>query len=364
MTAAALDAKTNSEAMRGELAEILALSRAMEDQFRLLYAMLDEITADTDVRSAALHLSCQSAQLWKATQKIADAAGVHSLQDLSEGLEAGARMLEPWMVAIQTLAGTLPEVLEDLARSGVIQKLGAAGADWVRILERLAELLRGSASSVTHRVDLLTMDLERWVGELAVAWETLAATLPEVLQDEVLHQKLTELQHAIGVWASVAIEARAMVARCGGGNMASGARALVCSIRDGLDDVQKEGKKGGGVFALVRLFLSGKTVYVLRNVISIAYRVLKTMNEAGGKKNQRVDSTEEIHGRSFSRCPSYRRGTGRGFQVIIAIWNWRQRHLVCCALLYPASSSWICLLRRFTALICLFRNWCHDGNLF
>lgn len=67
--------------------------------------------------------------------------------------------------------------------------------------------------------------------------------------------------------------------------MASGARALVCSIRDGLDDAEQKGGSGsGGVFALIRLVLSGKTIYVLRNVISIAYRVLRTMNDSGKKK--------------------------------------------------------------------------------
>lgn len=265
--------------------QVLDLSHAIEDQLRLLYAMLDEVTADTDVRSAALHIACEAGHLWSATQKLAQVTGVHSAADLEARVESGIRMLEPLLVAMSTLMETLPEVLGDLAKSGTIQQLGMATVEWTNILRRITKLIQGAAPSLSVRVSGLVDDASRWSGEIMVAWETLAATLPEVLQDETLHNNLSELQNAIGVWASVATEARAMVARCGGGNMASGARALVCSIRDGLDDAEHQGgSKSGGIFPLMRLVFSGKTIYVLRNVIAIAYRVLKTMNESGKKK--------------------------------------------------------------------------------
>lgn len=265
--------------------QVLNLSHAIEDQLRLLYAMLDEVTADTDVRAATLHIACEAGHLWSATQKLAQVTGVHSAADLEARVESGIHMLEPLLIAMSTLMETLPEVLSDLAKSGTIQQLGQVTVEWTNILKRVTCLLQGASPSMTARVSGLVDNASRWSGELVVAWETLAATLPEVLQDETLHKNLTDLQSAIGVWASVAVEARDMVARCGGGNMASGARALVCSIRDGLDDAEKQGaSKIGGLFALMRLVLSGKTIYVLRNVISIAYRVLKTMNESGKKK--------------------------------------------------------------------------------
>lgn len=267
-----------------ELTQVLALSHAIEDQLRLLYAMMDEVTADTDVRNAALHIACEAGHLWSATQKLAQVAGVHSAADFEAQVESGIRMLEPMLVAMNTLVGTLPEVMSDLAKSGTIQQLGMTATEWTSILRRVTCLIKGASPSLSARVSDLVDDANRWSGELVVAWETLSATLPEVLQDATLHHHLNELKDAIGVWASVATEARAMVARCGGGNMASGARALVCSIRDGLDDVQKQGKKDGGIFALIKLVLSGKTVYVLRNVIAIAYRVLRTMNESDKKK--------------------------------------------------------------------------------
>ncbi|MBU2841840.1 MULTISPECIES: hypothetical protein [Acidithiobacillus] len=285
MSAAEMSQAVNNPTETPDWSQVLDLSHAIEDQLRLLYAMLDEVTADTDVRSAALHIACEAGHLWSATQKLAQVTGVHSAADLEARVESGVRMLEPLLVAMSTLMETLPEVLGDLAKSGTMQQLGMATVEWTDILKRITCLIQGASPSLTARVSGLVDDASRWSGELVVAWETLAATLPEVMQDEMLHKNLNDLQKAIGVWASVAIEARTMVARCGGGNMASGARALVCSIRDGLDDAeQKGGSSSGGIFALIRLVLSGKTIYVLRNVISIAYRVLKTMNASGKKK--------------------------------------------------------------------------------
>jgi len=281
-----MNASTNRiEEASPDLHQVIALGQAIEDQLRLFYAMLDEVTADADVRNAALHLACEASHLWTASQKLAQATGIHSAADLESRLESAIRLVEPLVVGLQTLTGTLPEVLEDLAHAGTLQKLGSETAEWIHIVRKTTCLLQGSSPSLSARATHLLEDAARWSGELVVAWETLAATLPEMLQDESLHHYLSEMKGAIGVWASVATEARAIVARCGGGDMAKGVRAIVCSVRDGLDDVQKEGKKDGGVFTLVRLVLSGKTVYVLRNVISIAYRVLKTMNESGKKKS-------------------------------------------------------------------------------
>lgn len=268
-----------------DLHQVVALGQAIEDQLRLFYAMLDEVTADADVRSAALHLACEASHLWTASQKLMQATGIQSTAELESRLEAGIRLAEPLVVGLQTLAGTLPEVLEDLAHAGTLQKLGGEATEWLQIVRKTACLLRGSSPSLSTRASHLLDEASHWSGEIVVAWETMAATLPEVLQDETLHHQLAQMKNAIGVWASVATEARAIVARCGGGDVAQGVRALVCSVRDGLDDVQKEGKKDGGIFTLLRLVLSGKTVYVLRNVISIAYRVLKTMNESGKKKS-------------------------------------------------------------------------------
>lgn len=285
MSTAEVSQPYNNPTNTPDWSQVLDLSHAIEDQLRLLYAMMDEVTADTDVRAATLHIACEAGHLWSATQKLAQVTGVHSAADLEARVESGIRMLEPMLIAMSTLMETLPEVLGDLSKSGTIQQLGMVTVEWADIIRRVTSLIQGGTPSMTARMSGLVDDASRWSGELVVAWETLATTLPEVLQDETLHKNLADLQNAISVWASVAVEARSMVARCGGGNMAAGARALVCSIRDGLDDAEKQGApKSGGVFALMRLVLSGKTVYVLRNVIAIAYRVLKTMNESGKKK--------------------------------------------------------------------------------
>jgi hypothetical protein len=70
--------------------------------------------------------------------------------------------------------------------------------------------MQGVSPSSAGRVRELLHRIESWAGQLAVLWETLVGTLPEVLQSPDLRQGLKDFGEAVVVWAPVARESRAL----------------------------------------------------------------------------------------------------------------------------------------------------------
>ena len=282
MSAAAQSPVQAPEAV--DLTPVVELAEKLNDQLVLLGTLFEESAKDPAVQQAMLGLSADARHLWNAASRLAEAAGVHSAADLEARVEAGLKALEPIQVAIETLRGTLPEVLEDLAHSGALQQLAAVTTEWIGVAEKAGALLRGSSPTLAASVSALLDKIERWAAELLVAWETVAGTAPHILTTETFQATLSRFTNSVKVWTGVAHEARALLGHCGGGDPAAAAKEIICAIREAQEEISTQPKQGGGIFSLLKLVLSGQTQYVLRYVITVAYRVLKTLDApAAGK---------------------------------------------------------------------------------
>ncbi|APZ43181.1 hypothetical protein [Acidihalobacter ferrooxydans] len=276
MSATAPNPAVGSEAEN--LDSVVQLTTQLQDQINLLGALLDESAKDPDVRQAAMRIACDAGHLWTAASRLAGMLDVHSTADLADRVENGIRALEPIMVGVETLKDTVPEVLDDLAQSGTLQQLAASTAEWIAVMGQARCLLTGDAPSLAARTGELLDNIENWAQQLLVAWETIAGTMPEVLNSETFRGTLLKLTTSIQVWTSVAHEARSLLGHCGGGDPAAAAREIICAVRDAQNDMRADDKKGGGIFGLLKLVFSSQTQYVLRYVIAVAYRVLKTID--------------------------------------------------------------------------------------
>lgn len=257
---------------------VTQLAEQLRDHLNLLDTLLEDSAKDPDVRLAATHLVSDARHLWAATSKLAASVDIHSTADLEARVDAGIQALEPILVGLETFKETAPEVLDDLSRSGTLQDLATATVEWIEVMGQARRLLTGSSPSLAARMQTLLTDIERWAEQLLVAWETLAATMPEVMDSETFRGSLLKLTNSFQVWTSVAHEARTLLGHCGGGDPAAAAHEIICAIRDAQQDMQGKAEKRGGMFALISLVLSGKTLYVLRYAITVAYRVLKTID--------------------------------------------------------------------------------------
>ncbi len=271
---------------REALTAVTDLARSLQGQVDLLGALLEESAKDPDVRRAVQGLACDAGRLWSAATRLTHAAGIESAEDLEARVDAGIRAFEPVWVGIQTWRGTVPEVLDDLCRAGTLQGLAQGTADWIRVTGQARDLLRGTSPSVAARTERLLADLDRWAGQLSVAWETVVATLPEVLNSQDLRASILRFSTSLHTWVAAGQEARALLGECGGGHPARAAREILCAIRDGQQETRAQGPARGGILALIRLVFSARTVYVLRHVINIAYRVLRALEgpQANGVK--------------------------------------------------------------------------------
>ncbi len=268
-----------------DLTPVAELAEKLNDQIILLRTLLEEGVQDPTVHQAVIDMSVDARHLWNAASLMAHAAGVHSAADLEARVDAAIAALEPVFVAIETLKGTLPEVIQDLSHSGTIESLAASTVEWMAVMQRARHLLQGASPSLASSLNNLLERIERWANELLVAWETVLGTAPHIIDTESFRLTLTKFTSSVKVWTGVAHEARTLLGNCGGGDPAAATKEIICAIRDAQQEIRDNPNKGGGLFSLLKLVLSGQTQYVLRYVITVAYRVLKTIDAPAASKS-------------------------------------------------------------------------------
>jgi hypothetical protein len=273
-TPAALDRVPENE----DIAQLAALARRLNGELSVLSELTKEAAADSDIRAAAVRLAGQAGDLWNASRRLTQALGVESGADLELRVEAGIRTLEPLWIAATTLKETLPEVLDDLGRSGKLQELGAATAEWIEVAREARRLMQGVSPSSAARAQELLHRIESWAGQLAVLWETLVGTLPEVLRSPDLRQGLKDFGEAIVVWASVARESRALFGVQDTRALEARISKLIASMHEAQSCMRAVDKERGGLWGLLKLLFSPQTQYVLRCGIAGAYPVLKELS--------------------------------------------------------------------------------------
>jgi len=261
-----------------DIAELAALARRLNGELSVLSELTKEAAADGDIRAAAARLAGQAGELWSASRRLTQALGVESAADLEQRVEAGIRTLEPLWIATTTLKETLPEVLDDLGRSGKLQELGAATAEWIEVAREARRLMQGASPSSAARAQELLHRIESWAGQLSVLWETLVGTLPEVLRSPDLRQGLKDFAEAVVVWASVARESRALFGVQDTRALEARIGKLIASMHEAQSRMCAVDKGRGGLWGLLKLLFSPQTQYVLRCAIAGAYPVLKELS--------------------------------------------------------------------------------------
>jgi hypothetical protein len=261
-----------------DIAELAALARRLDGELNLLGELLKEAAADGDIRAAAVRLAGDAGQMWLASRQLLRGLGVDSADDLEQRVDAGIRGLEPLWIAVTTLKETLPEVLDDLGRSGKLQELGAATAEWIDVAREARRLMQGTSPNMSERARELLADVESWAGQLTVLWETLVGTLPEVLRSPDLRQGLKDFGEAVMVWASVARESRALFGVRDTKDLEARIGQLIGSLHQAQADMQQVDKEQGGLWGLLKLLFSPRTQYVLRCAIAGAYPVLRELS--------------------------------------------------------------------------------------
>lgn len=280
----AIDLSSNQEVNGFE--NVVHLAEDMRVQIDLLTTLLHEVAQDQDIQKRILQISTNAGRLWSAANRLAGTLGVDSVANLENRINTGLHALEPIMVGLETFRETAPEIITDLSRAGDLQRFASSMSEWVDVLNQAKALLRSDAPSVAAHIQTLLIALEQWSSQIRVAWDTVNETLPEVIDRQLVTECMLGFTDSIKAWSSVAREARTLLGDVGKGDAATAAHELIGAIREAQLDMSGKTSKRGGLFPFISFLFSGKTLYVLRYVIAVTYRILKTVDQPAGIRNK------------------------------------------------------------------------------